>query len=62
MESQVSRPSSVLHKVERQKERERRETTKVGMTVQFGQPEREGQKVKVGIRQVKVGSNKGHHE
>ena len=51
-----------LKKTEWQKERERRETTKVGMTVKFGQPERDGQKVKVGIRQVKVGSNKGHHE
>ena len=62
VESQVSRPSSVLQKVEKQKERERRKTTKVGMTVKFGQPERDGQKVKVGIRQVKVGSNKGQQE
>ena len=41
------------------KERGKRETTKVGMTVKVGQQERDGQKVKVGIRQVKVGSNKG---
>ena len=30
--SQVIRPSSVIQKVEKQKERERRETAKVGMT------------------------------
>ena len=38
------------------------ETTKVGMTVKVGQPERDGQKVKVGTRRVKVGSNKGQQE
>ena len=42
--------------------RERRETAKVGMIVKVGQSEREGQKVKVGTRQVKVGSNKGQQE
>ena len=41
------------------KERERRETAKIGMTVKVGQSERGGQKVKVGTRQIKVGSNKG---
>ena len=40
----------------------RRETAKVGMTVKVGQSERDGQKVKVGTRQVKVGSNKGQLE
>ena len=49
-------------KVEKQKERERRETAKVGMTVKVGQSERDGQKVMVGTRQVKVGSNKGQQE
>ena len=33
LESQVIRPSSAMQKVEKQKERERRETAKVGMTV-----------------------------
>ena len=58
VESQVIRPSSVMQKVEKQKERERRETAKVGMTVKVGQSERDGQKVKVGTRQAKVGSKK----
>ena len=53
--SQVIRPSSVMQKVEKQKERERRETAKVGMTVKVGQSERDGQK-------AKVGSNKGQQE
>ncbi len=35
-----------MQKVEKQKERERRETAKVGMTVKVGQSERDGQKVK----------------
>ena len=59
VESQDIRPSSFMQKVEKQKERERRETAKVGMTVKVGQSERDGQKVKVGTRQAKVGSNKG---
>ena len=62
VESQVIRPSPVMQKVEKQKERGRNETTKVGMAVKVGQPERNGQKVKVGTRQVKVGSNKGQQE
>ena len=56
VESQVIRPSAVMQKVEKQKERERRETAR------FGQLERDGQKVKVGALQVKAGSNKGHQE
>ena len=56
------RPSSVLQKVEKQKERERMETAKVGVTVKVGQSERDDQKVKVGTRQAKVGSNKGQQE
>ena len=51
-----------MQRVEKQKERERRETAKVGMTVKAGQSERDGQKVKVGTRQAKVGSNKGQQE
>ena len=47
-----------MQKLEKQKERERRDTAKVGMTVKVGQSERDGQKVKVGTRQAKVGSNK----
>ena len=62
VESQVIRPSSVVQKVEKQKERERGETAKVGMLVKIGQSERDGQKVKVGTRQAKVGSNKGQQE
>ena len=62
VESQVVLPSSVMHKVEKQKERERMETTKVGMTVKDGHSERDGQKVKVGTRQAKVGSNTGQQE
>ena len=46
VESQVIRPSFVVQKVEKQKERERRETTKVGMIVKVGQSERDGQKVR----------------
>ena len=49
-------------KGEKQKERERRATAKVGMTVKVGQSERDGQKVKVGTRQAKVGSNNGQQE
>ena len=62
VESQVIRPSSVMQKVEKQKERERRETAKVGMTVKVGQSERDGQKVKVGTQQVNVLSNKDQQE
>ena len=62
VESHVSQPSFVMQKVEKQMERERRETAKVGMTAKVGQPERDGQKVKVGTRQAKVGSNKGQQE
>ena len=45
VESQVIRPSSVMQTVEKQKERdmERIETAKVGMTVKVGQSERDGQ-------------------
>ena len=46
----------------KQKERERRETAKVGVTEKVGQPERDGQKVKVGTHEVKVGSNKDQQE
>ena len=42
--------------------RERRDTAKVGMIVKVGQSERDGQTVKVGILQAKVGSNKGQQE
>ena len=62
VESQVIRPSFVVQKVEKQKERERRDTAKVGMTVKVGQSERDGQKAKVGTHQVKVGSNKDQQE
>ena len=58
MGSQVIRPSSGMYKVEKQKERERRETAKVGMTAKVGQSERDGRTVKVGTLQAKVGSNK----
>ena len=62
--SQVIRPSSVTQRVEKQKERdrERRETAKVVVRGKVGQSERDGPTVKVGIRQVKVGSNKGQQE
>ena len=56
VESQVIRPSAVMQKVEKQKERERRETAR------FGQLERDGQKVKVGALQVKAGSNRDQQE
>ena len=62
VESQVFRPSFVMQKVEKQKERERRETAKVGMTVKVGQSARDGQKVKVGTHQAKAGSNKDQQE
>ena len=62
VESQVIRPSFVMQKVEKQKERERRETAKVGVPVKVGQSERDGQKVKVGTQQVKVGSNRDQQE
>ena len=64
MESQVIRPSFVMQKVEKQKEkeRERRETAKVGMTVKVGQSETDGQKGKVGTHHAKVGSNKDQQE
>ena len=38
--SQVIRPSSVMQRVEKQKERERRETAKVGVRAKVGQSER----------------------
>ena len=57
VERQVMRPSSVMQKVEKQKETERRETAKVGMTVK-GKGWSEGK----GTRQAKVGSNKGQQE
>ena len=64
VESQVIRPSSVTQRVEKQKERdrERRETAKVGMRAKVGQSERDGQTVKVGTLQEKVGSNKCQHD
>ena len=62
VESQVIRPSSVMQKVEKQGERERRTTAKVGMTAQVGQREGDGQTVKVGTLQAKVGSNKDQQE
>ena len=64
VESQVIRPSSVTQRVEEQKEkeRERRETAKVGMKAKVGQSERDGQTEKVGTLQAKVGSNKSQHE
>ena len=40
----------------------KKETAKVGMTVNAGQSERDGEKVKVGTHQVKVGSNQGQQE
>ena len=57
VESQVTGPSSVTQRVEKQKkrDRERRETAKVGMTAKVGQSERDGQTVKVGTRQANVG-------
>ena len=62
VESEVVRPSSVIQMVEKQKERERRETAKVGMTAKVGQSEWDGQKEKVGTLQAKVGSNTGQQE
>ena len=56
VESQVIRPSFVVQRAGKQKERERRETAKVG------QSERDGQTVKVGTLQAKVGSNRGLQE
>ena len=60
--SQVIRPSSVMQKVEKEREREIRETVKVGMRAKVGQSERDGQTVKVGTLQEKVGSNKSQQE
>ena len=62
--SQVFRPSFVVQQVEKQKERdrERRETAKVGMTAKVRQSKRDGQTVMVGSLQAKVGSNKGQQE
>ena len=62
VESQIIRPSSVMQKVEKQKERERRETAEVGMTVKVGQSESDGQKVEAGTCQAKVWSNKRQQE
>ena len=53
VESQIIRPSSVMQKVEKQKERERSETTKVGITAEVGQSEKDGLTVKVGTLQAK---------
>ena len=61
VESQGTRPSSVMQRVEKQKEREKRETAKVGTTAKVGQSERDGQ-TEVGALQAKVGSNKGQQE
>ena len=46
-----------MQRVEKQKERGRRETVKVGMTAKVGQSERDGQTAKVGTLQAKVGMN-----
>ena len=46
----------------KEKGKGKRETGKVGVTAKVGQPERDGQKVKVGTFQVKAGSNKGLQE
>ena len=63
VESQVIRPSSVMQKGGKAKGKGKKGDNKgCGMTVQVGQPERDGQKVKVGTRQVKVGSNTGQLE
>ena len=59
---QVIRPCAVMQKVEKQKESERRETAKVGMIAKVRQSERDGQTVKVGTLQAKVGSNTGQQE
>ena len=60
--SQVIRPSFVLERVEKQRDREGRETAKVGMTAKVGQSERDGQTVEVGTLQAKVGSNRSQQE
>ena len=62
--SQVIRPSSVYERVEKHKDRdrERRETAKVGMRAKVGQSEGDGQTVKVGTLQAKFGSNRGQQE
>ena len=60
--SLVIRPSSVMGRVEKQKERRRRETGKVGMRAKVGQTEKDGQMVKVGTLQANVVSNKGQQE
>ena len=64
VESQVIWPSSVTQRMEKQKERDigRRETAKVGMRAEVGQSERDGQTVKVGTLQEKVGNNKSQQE
>ena len=65
VESQVIRPSSVMQKMENQKGKKgdsKGWKAKVGMTVKVDQSERDGQKVQVGTRQAKVGSNKGQQE
>ena len=63
VESQVIRPSSVMQKVEKtKKERERRETAKVGMRAKVGQSKRDGHTVKVGTLQVKFGINRSQQE
>ena len=61
VKSQVTRPNSVMQRMEKERERERRETAKVGMTAKVGQSERDGQ-TKVGTLQAKIRSNKGQQE
>ena len=63
-ESQATRPSSALQRVERQEERDKakRESAKVGMIATVGQLERDGQMERGGTLQAKVGSNKGQKE
>ena len=55
--------ATTVEKVEKQKERERRETAKVGMTAKVGQSERDGQTV-TGLEHFRqrFGSTKGQQE
>ena len=45
-------------KRKKERDRERRETAKVGMRAKVGQSEKDGQTVKVGTLEAKVGSNR----
>ena len=62
VESLVIRPNSVMQRWKSKRKGKQGRQQRLEMTAKGGQPQRHGQKVMVGTRQVQVGSNKGQQE